>query len=92
MKSLLGTSVVALGLLALASGCEHLDLTPAGDPERVLNGAVTLPSALPAGTEVVVRIVDLTPSEIGLVTPKDDLPITDRARPVKPERVLGESR
>lgn len=58
MKSLLGllAAVAALGL----SGCGQLDLTPEGDPSRVLTGEVQIGGeiALPADTVVTVRIID----------------------------------
>jgi uncharacterized lipoprotein YbaY len=57
----------ALGLLAAAAslilvGCGQLDLTPEGDPLRVLTGEVEVGQAvpLPADTVVTVRIVDTT--------------------------------
>jgi uncharacterized lipoprotein YbaY len=58
MKSMLGlfAAVAALGL----SGCGQLDLTPEGDPSRVLTGQVQIGGeiALPADTVVTVRIID----------------------------------
>lgn len=58
---------ISLGLFAAAAslflvGCGQLDLTPEGDPSRVLTGEVELgqPAPLPADTVVTVRIVDTT--------------------------------
>jgi len=55
----------ALGLLAAAvalalAGCGHLELSPEGDPSRVLMGQVELgvPEPLPEGALVTVRVVD----------------------------------
>jgi putative lipoprotein len=54
----------ALGLLAAAAlalcGCGQLDLSPEGDPSRVLVGEVALgdPAALPPDAVVTVRVVD----------------------------------
>jgi uncharacterized lipoprotein YbaY len=54
-----------LAILAAAAalgfaGCGHLDVTPEGDPSRVLTGEVELGEdiALPADTVVTVRVVD----------------------------------
>ena len=54
-----------LGFLSLAAvlalaGCGQLDLTPEGDPSRVLTGEVDMGNdvALPADTAVTVRVVD----------------------------------
>jgi uncharacterized lipoprotein YbaY len=53
--------LAALALSALA-GCGQLDLTPEGDPSRVLTGEVTWgdTTALPADATVTVRVVDAT--------------------------------
>jgi hypothetical protein len=55
----------ALGLLAAAAalalaGCGHLELSPEGDPSRVLTGQVELgaPEPLPADALITVRVVD----------------------------------
>jgi uncharacterized lipoprotein YbaY len=89
MKSLVLLATCALGLVV--AGCEAVDLTPAGNPERVLTGGVRAPAALPAGAEVVVRVVDTTMTAPP-TTMKNDLPIADRGRPVPAERILGEYR
>jgi uncharacterized lipoprotein YbaY len=53
---------VSLGLLF--SGCGHLDTTPASGDDRVLTGTVDHAGEdLPEGTEVVVRVVDLSRGE-----------------------------
>lgn len=46
----------------LLSGCGHLDTRPAGDAERIITGTVTsrAVSELPPGSEIVVRVVDLS--------------------------------
>ncbi len=58
MRTKLGllASVAALAL----SGCGHLELSPEGDPLRVLTGQVDLgsPVALPADATVTVRVED----------------------------------
>jgi uncharacterized lipoprotein YbaY len=56
---------IALSILAAAaalalSGCGQMDLTPEGDPGRVLTGTVDVGGevALPSDTTVTVRVVD----------------------------------
>jgi len=51
--------LAAAAALALA-GCGHLELSPEGDPSRVLTGQVELAAAesLPADAVVTVRVVD----------------------------------
>ena len=51
--------LAVLAALAL-SGCGHLDVTPEGDPSRVLAGRVDLGNAvaLPADAIVTVRVVE----------------------------------
>jgi uncharacterized lipoprotein YbaY len=53
--------LAAAAALAL-SGCGHLDLSPEGDPSRVLTGEVRLgePMPLPSDAVVTVRVVDAT--------------------------------
>jgi uncharacterized lipoprotein YbaY len=89
MKSLVLLVACVLGLVV--AGCEAVDLAPAGNPERVLTGAVRAPAALPAGAEVVVRVVDTATSSPPTMM-NNDLPIVDRGRPIPAERILGESR
>ncbi len=47
-------------VLALAAGCQQLDVTPETGPDRVVTGVVNLkPDILfPADTQVLIRIVD----------------------------------
>jgi uncharacterized lipoprotein YbaY len=51
--------VATIAALAFA-GCGQLDLTPEGDPARVLAGRVELSDGalLPAGAAITVRVVD----------------------------------
>ncbi len=60
MKPILGllSAVAALGL----AGCGQLDLTPEGDPSRVLTGQVEIGESipLPADAVITVRVVDAT--------------------------------
>lgn len=64
MKSVflvLGATLFAL----FSSSCSHLDTTPPGVADRVVNGFVTTGSdeLLPAGTEVWVTVLDLSHGE-----------------------------
>jgi hypothetical protein len=88
MKSAI--SLAALTFLLTGLGCGHVDLAPAGNPDRVLTGSVRAPAALPAGTEIVVRVVDPSPSMTPAI--RSELPIVDRGRPAPSERILGEYR
>jgi uncharacterized lipoprotein YbaY len=79
-----------LGAL-LATGCGHLDVAPQGNPNRVLTGTVSFRSAVPAGAQIAVRVVDTSPVDRSPATPRPDLPLADRGRPpAVGERVLGE--
>lgn len=82
----------ALALFFTGAGCQQLDLTPEGDPQRVVTGKVTLgdTTLFPPGTEVVVRVVDNSVMERPHGVAGADIPIVDRNRPIPVERVLGE--
>lgn len=82
-----------VALLGFAAGCSHIEVASEGDPNRVLTGTVKLPTAAPAGSEVVVRLIDTSGKDIvrtsasnGLQTPADRPP----AVPI--ERIVAESR
>jgi len=49
------------------AGCMQLDLTPEGDPNRVITGTVNLrmPTDLPADASVLVRVVEANHPEKG---------------------------
>jgi uncharacterized lipoprotein YbaY len=80
---------LAPALLGLfAAGCSSLDIAAPGNVDRVLRGTVTAPSTLPAGAEIVVRLVDVAPVSIA----RTDLPLGDRPTAVPVERLLGEFR
>lgn len=57
--------LAAIAALTLA-GCGHIELSPEGDPLRVLTGEVSIGDsvALPADAEITVRVVDT--SAIGM--------------------------
>lgn len=83
-------SIVALGA-ALVAGCANIDTTPAGNPERVLRGAVNFRSAVPGNGEVLVRILEHTTNDTLRGTASDQPVRTQSALPPS-ERVLGEFR
>ncbi len=58
--------LTGLWLLFLA-GCVQLDLTPEGDPNRVISGTVNLrmPTDLPSDASVLVRVIDASRPEKG---------------------------
>jgi uncharacterized lipoprotein YbaY len=73
MKSLL--TILAAGAALVLCGCAQMDLTPEGDPGRVLMGTVDTGegAALPADATVTVRVVDpsnaaLPPAVLGSQT------------------------
>lgn len=83
-------SIVALAA-ALVAGCGHIDVTPAGNPERVLKGTVNFRGAVPGNAEVLVRILEQTTTDASRAVASDQA-----ARPqggqTQSERVLGEFR
>jgi uncharacterized lipoprotein YbaY len=56
----LKTTFAILASALLLCGCGQMDLTPEGDPARVLTGTVDIgeETALPADATVTVRVVD----------------------------------
>jgi uncharacterized lipoprotein YbaY len=91
MKHLL-ILLIPLGWILAGAGCAHIDVSGSGDPERVLNGTVTVPAALPAGAELLVRLVDVSGFESAATPARNDLPLGDRGRPTPAPRILGEDR
>ena len=57
----IASMLIAAASLVL-SGCGQMDLTPEGDPGRVLTGSVDIgqETALPQDATVTVRVVDMT--------------------------------
>ena len=86
--------IVAFAALALlfAGGCGHLDLTPEGNPNRVLTGVVDFngETALAADSVVVIRVVD--PTGITETAPAQVLgsPSAAGSAAELPPKVLGE--
>jgi len=77
----------ALVLLFLA-GCASLDMTPAGNPNRMLRGAVDVGIPLPAGTEVTLRLLAVPGAETGRPA-GSDLPIAPTQGTAATERVVA---
>lgn len=88
MKSHFSSVISAVVALTLWTGCAHVDLAPEGSRNRVLNGTIDAGVALPAGAEILVRIVDTGGLAQGAPA-TSDIPV---ARPSgqATERILGE--
>ncbi|HUR60280.1 MAG TPA: hypothetical protein VM029_21325 [Opitutaceae bacterium] len=80
---------LATVMAAFLSGCAQLDVTPDGNPDRVLTGTVNPRATLPAGAQVLVRVIEVSSAE-PIRTVGNDLPVAARPRPPAIERVLGE--
>lgn len=84
--------LAALGFVFASLGCGHVDLTPEGNPDRVVTGTVNVTMNLlpPPDASVVVRVIE--PADVTNVTtaPANDLVIGERGPQVRPENVLGE--
>jgi len=83
------SSWLIIGLLLVGgAGCSHVDLAPEGSRARVISGTLATGVALPAGAEIMVRIVASGGS--GPVRPAGaELPIARQA-PAAGETILGE--
>lgn len=83
-------SIFALGVV-LAAGCAHIDVTPPGNPERVLRGTVNFRGAVPGNAEVLVRILEQTSNDAARPIASDQ-PARPQSGLAQSERVLGEFR
>lgn len=92
MKSAAPFFLAAICLIAANTGCQQLDVTPEGDPQRTLSGTVNLAgeSLLPPHTEVVIRVVQTTNLERVGALGRSDLPVAGQGPKETTERVLGE--
>jgi uncharacterized lipoprotein YbaY len=81
-------SIAMLGAVLGGAGCSHLDLAPGGSPQRVLTGTLTTGAALPAGAEVLVRVIVPTGATAGRA-PASDLPVATLPTQAG-EQILGE--
>jgi uncharacterized lipoprotein YbaY len=92
MKKRSPFAAVATLALLCAGGCGHFDLTPEGDPNRVLTGSVDFDVAttLPDDSIVVVRVVD--PTGLTETAPAKVLgsPTAEESKAALPPKVLGE--
>jgi hypothetical protein len=88
MRSRVLPLLALLGALGLGAGCANVDVTGEGARNRVLNGTVSTGVALPAGTEIMVRIIAPTGMAPGQPA-VSDIPIA-RQSPAGTERILGE--
>ena len=89
MKTRILVSLAAVMAAWLLAGCAQLDVTPESNPERVLTGTVNPRTTLPAGAQVLVRVIEVSSGE-PIRTVGSDLPVAERPRPLAVERVLGE--
>jgi hypothetical protein len=88
MKSGFAFSVCCAAVLSLLVGCANIDVSPAGNPNRMLKGAIDVGIPLPAGTEVSIRLLAGT----GLDAPRPaggDLPIAPTQSTAATERVVA---
>lgn len=88
-----GGSCVSLVMLlgVLLAGCGSIDTSAGGDPNRLLEGAVNFSGSLPAGAEILVRVVEPPSSEPARVV-ANDLPVAAPTTVQRVERVLGETK
>ena len=83
---------VAGALLFAVLGCSHLDLAPAGNPNRVLTGTVNTRMNLlpPPDAQVVVRLI-VPPDTTAAPTPAaKNMVIGERGSREQPEQVIAE--
>lgn len=88
-RGFLFSAVALIG--ALLAGCAHIDVTPAGNPDRVLRGTVNFRGAVPGNAEVLVRILEQTSNDAARAVASDS-PARPQGGLAQSERVLGEFR
>jgi hypothetical protein len=88
MKSPAFTLLLALIALGFGAGCSHVDLTAEAKRTRVLNGTLNTGLPLPAGAEVLVRLVAVNRDTPAAATGAD----SPAARPgtASAEMIIGE--
>jgi len=91
MKRLFASLAFAAVVFGLA-GCGHVDLSPEGDPNRVVTGTVAVRMDLlpPPDAEVVVRVVEPPDVKTAEAKAANDIVIGERGTLERPERVIGE--
>lgn len=85
----LTAAAVLVAAILGSAGCANLDLARESDPSRIVTGAVVFPGGLPAGAQVLVRVVQQS-SFTRPATQELPLGVADRAGAAPVERVLGE--
>lgn len=74
--------------LCFVPGCANLDVAPAGNPNRMLRGAIAVGIPLPAGTEVAIRLAAV-PGLDAARPAAGDLPIAPTQGGAAAERVVA---
>jgi uncharacterized lipoprotein YbaY len=75
---------------AFLAACSSLELSSeGGGADRVVNGTVVAHTPLPAGAQVLVRLVDNTPREAVRAVPAD-MAMPDDAKPIATERIIAQ--
>jgi len=92
MNFVLLRAFVVAAAVSWVAGCQHLDVSSQGDPERLLRGIVTSQATLPAGAEIVVQLIGPATASAATAPLRSDLPLGDRARVPVIERLVGEYR
>lgn len=83
-------SLPAVMSLVVLTGCGTIDVTPAGSTTRAVAGTIRGDVPLPAGAEIVVRVIETANRAAASVGA--EIPVGDRAPPVPvaAQRVLAE--
>lgn len=84
-------ALLVFGMALWVAGCGSIETSPGGDPNRVLEGVVTFPGSVPAGAEILVRVVE-PPSSEPARTLASDMPVAAQPSVARVERVLGEAK
>lgn len=90
MNTLRFPFLTAFAFALVGAGCGSIDVSTGGNPERVLNGVVATGGGLPAGAEVVVRLISAPGAHEPQRVAGSDVPVTTRPVASAVERVLGE--
>jgi uncharacterized lipoprotein YbaY len=83
-------SLILAGLVCGFAGCSNLEVTRGTNPDRVLSGKVNARTALPAGAEIVVRLLAPAATQDPLRAAGADVPVVTRPTVHSSERVLAE--
>ena len=82
--------LLAAALGAFLSGCGSIDVGASSSPDRVLTGTVNTGGSLPAGAEIVVRLVASGGTNDSLRAAPNDIPVMTRPAGPATEQMLGE--